>query len=95
VVDSPPVSSHDGCVVGAVRAELEAATAGSERLGLAAAAMAFLDDPKHVATQPAVLLLSSTRQTTQIGPIVDALPDDSIPCYRDAGGRTLLVVTAY
>jgi hypothetical protein len=35
------------------------------------------------------------RQTTQVGPIVDALPDDSIPCYRDAGGRTLLAVTAY
>jgi hypothetical protein len=53
VVDSPPFSSNDGCVVGAVRAELEAATAASERLRLAAAALASLHDPKHVATQPA------------------------------------------
>lgn len=56
VIDSPPVSSPDGCVVAAMRAELEAAPAAVERPGLTAVALALaeiLDDPRHVATQPA------------------------------------------
>jgi hypothetical protein len=56
VVESQPISSHDGCVVAAVRAELGAAPAAAERPGLTAVALALaaiLDDPKHVPTQPA------------------------------------------
>jgi hypothetical protein len=55
-VDSPPVSSHDGSVVAAVRDELDAAQAAAERPGLTAVAIALaaiLDDPQHVPTQPA------------------------------------------
>jgi hypothetical protein len=43
-------------VVAAVRAELDGAPAAAERPGLAAAALALaaiLDDPQHVAVQPA------------------------------------------
>jgi hypothetical protein len=43
-------------VVAAVRAELGAAPAAAERPGLAAAALALvasLDDPQHLAVQPA------------------------------------------
>ena len=56
VINSPPFSSHDGSVVAAVRAELDGAPAAAERPGLAAVALALaeiLDDPRHVATQPA------------------------------------------
>jgi hypothetical protein len=73
VVDSPPVSSHDGSVVAAVRAELDAAPAAVERPGLAAAALALaaiLDDPQHVAVQPAaarqlVAILGTLSKRTQ------------------------------
>lgn len=53
VVDSPPVSSLDGSVAAAVRAELDAAPAAVERPGLRAVALALaeiLDDKRHVAT---------------------------------------------
>ena len=56
VINSPPVSSHDGSVVAAVRAELDGAPAAVERPGLAAVALALaaiLDSPQHVAVQPA------------------------------------------
>ena len=56
VVNLPPVYSHDGSVVAAVRTELDAAPAAVERPGLAAAALALaaiLDDPQHVGVQPA------------------------------------------
>jgi hypothetical protein len=56
VVDSPPVSSHDGSVVAAVRAELGASAAAAERPGVTAVALALaaiLDDSKHVPAQPA------------------------------------------
>jgi hypothetical protein len=56
VINSPPISAHDGSVVAAVRAELEAGPSAAERPGLTAVALALagiLDDPKHVATQPA------------------------------------------
>jgi hypothetical protein len=56
VVESRPVSSHDGSMVVAVRDELAAAPAAAERPGPAAAALALaaiLDDPQHVAVQPA------------------------------------------
>ena len=56
VVDSQPVSSLNGSVVAAVRAELNAVPAAAERPGLAAAALALaaiLDDHQHVAVQPA------------------------------------------
>jgi hypothetical protein len=56
VLTASPDSSHDGSVVAAVRAELDAAPEAAERPGLAAAALvlaAILDDPKHFATQPA------------------------------------------
>ena len=56
--ESRPISSYDGSVVAAVRAELGAAPAAADRPGLAAAALvlaAILDDPKHVAVQPHLL----------------------------------------
>lgn len=56
VIDSQPVSSSDGSVVAAVRAELDTAPAAVGRPGLTAVALALaeiLDDPRHVATQPA------------------------------------------
>ena len=73
VVDCPPVSSHEGSVVAAVRAELGAAPAAAERPGLAAAALALaaiLDDPQHVAVQPAaarqlVTILGTLSKRTQ------------------------------
>lgn len=49
-------SSPDGSVVAAVRAELASGPAAVERPGLTAVALALaeiLDDPRHVATQPA------------------------------------------
>jgi hypothetical protein len=56
VADSSPVSSRNGSVVAAVRAELDASAAAAERPGLTAVALALaaiLDDAKHVPTQPA------------------------------------------
>jgi hypothetical protein len=56
VVESQTVSSHEGAVVAAVRAELATAPAAIERPGLTATALALaaiLDDRQHVATQPA------------------------------------------
>jgi hypothetical protein len=50
VVGSRQISSHDGSVVAAVRAELGAAPALA--LALALALAAILDDPQHVAVQP-------------------------------------------
>jgi hypothetical protein len=79
VVDSLPVSSHDGSVVAAVRAELDAAPAACERPGLAAAALslaAILDDPKHGAIQPAAarqlvaILGTLTKRTYRRAPLV-------------------------
>ena len=55
-VESQPIASCDGSVVAAVRDELGTAPAAAERPGLAAAALALaaiLDDPQHVAVQPA------------------------------------------
>ena len=55
VVDYPPISSPDGSVVAAVRAELGPAPAAAERPGLTAVALALaaiLDGPQHVAVQP-------------------------------------------
>jgi hypothetical protein len=73
VVDSPLISSLDGFVVAAVRAELDATAAAAERPGVAAAALALaaiFDEPKHVATQPAaarqlVAILSMLSKRTQ------------------------------
>ena len=56
VTGSDADSSDDGPVVAAVHAELDAAPAAGERPGMAAIALALaaiLDDPKHVAAQPA------------------------------------------
>jgi len=56
VIDAPAISSHDGSVVAAVRAELDGSAGAVERPGLAAVAIALaeiLDDPRHVPTQPA------------------------------------------
>ena len=56
VVHSRPTSAQDGSVVAAVHGELDASAAAAERPGLAAAALALaaiLDDPQHVAVQPA------------------------------------------
>jgi hypothetical protein len=71
VVESRWISSYDGSVVAAVRAELGAAAA--ERPGLAAAALALaaiLDEPQHVAVQPAaarqlVAILGTLSKRTQ------------------------------
>jgi hypothetical protein len=55
-VNPQPDSPDDGSVVAAVRAELDAAPAAVERPGLTAVALALaeiLDDPRHIATQPA------------------------------------------
>jgi hypothetical protein len=73
VVDSRPVSSYDGSVVAAVRDELNAAPAAAERPGLTAVALALaaiLDDPQHVAVQPAaarqlVAILGTLSKRTQ------------------------------
>jgi hypothetical protein len=73
VVDAQPVSSRDGGVVAAVRDELSAAPAAVERPGLTAVALALaaiLDDPQHVATQPAaarqlVAVLGTLSKRTQ------------------------------
>ncbi len=56
VTGSDADSSGDGPVVAGVQAELDAASAAAERPGLAAIALALaaiLDEPKHVAAQPA------------------------------------------
>jgi len=66
-------ASCDGSVVAAVRGELGTAPAAAERPGLAAAALALaaiLDDPQHVAVQPAaarqlVGILSTLAKRTQ------------------------------
>jgi hypothetical protein len=73
VVESPSVSSNEGSAVAAVRAELGATPAAAERPGLAAAALALaaiLDDPQHVAVQPAaarqlVAILGTLSKRTQ------------------------------
>jgi len=68
LVDPQPVSSPDGSVVAAVCAELATAGAAVERPGLTAVALALaeiLDDPRHVATQPAA--------ARQLVPILDTL----------------------
>ena len=65
--------SHDGAVVAAVRDELDTAPAAAQRPGLAAAALALaaiLDDPQHVAVQPAaarqlVTILGTLSKRTQ------------------------------
>ena len=76
VVDSLTVSSHDGFVVAAVRAELDGASAAVERPGLTAVALALaeiLDDPKHVAVQPAAarqlvaILVTLSKRTNRRG----------------------------
>lgn len=67
------VSPSGGCVVAAVRAELDAAPAAIERPGLTAVALALaeiLDDKGHVATQPAaarqlVAILGTLSKRTQ------------------------------
>ena len=72
MVDSLAVSSH-GDVAAAVRAELDATAAAAERPGLTAVAVALaeiLDDPRHVATQPAaarqlVAILGTLSKRTQ------------------------------
>ncbi len=56
VVDSQPMSSHNGSVVAAVRDELEATPTAAERPGLTAIALPLAeirDDQRHQATQPA------------------------------------------
>ena len=73
VISSPTVSSHDGSVVAAVRAELDGAPAAVERPGLGATALALaaiLDDPQHVRVQPAaarqlVAILGTLSKRTQ------------------------------
>jgi hypothetical protein len=73
VAASRQIASHDGSVVAAVRGELGAAPAAAERPGLAAAALALaaiLDDPQHVAVQPAaarqlVTILGTFSKRTQ------------------------------
>jgi hypothetical protein len=73
VAESRQIASHDGSVVAAVRGELGAAPAAAERPGLAAAALALaaiLDDPQHVAVQPAaarqlVAILGTFSKRTQ------------------------------
>jgi hypothetical protein len=73
IVGFQRVSSHDGSVVAALRAELGAAPAAAERPGLTAVALAFasiLDDPQHVAVQPAaarqlVAILGTLSKRTQ------------------------------
>jgi hypothetical protein len=73
VVESRPISSCDCSAVAAVRDELGAAPAAAERPGLAAAALALaaiLDDPQHVAVQPAaarqlVAILGTFSKRTQ------------------------------
>jgi hypothetical protein len=93
VVDSPPLSPHDGSVVAAVRAELGAAPAAAERPGLAAAALALaaiLDDPQHVAVQPAAarqlvaILGTLSKRTQRRGKlaVVESMTTSS-PSHRD------------
>jgi hypothetical protein len=73
VVGSRPIPSHDSSVVASVRAELGAAPAAAERPGQAVAALALaaiLDDPQHVAVQPAaarqlVAILGALSKRTQ------------------------------
>lgn len=75
VIESPPISSSDGSVVAAVRAELDATPSAVARPGLAAVALALaaiLDDARHVATQPAaarqlVAILDTLSKRTQRG----------------------------
>ena len=69
------VSPPGGCVVTAVHAELDVAPAAAERPGLTAVALALaaiLDDPRHVAVQPAaarqlVAILGALSKRTQRG----------------------------